>query len=313
MKKAVKLGIIGAGYWGSLLIKKFSLVPEAKLTVICDIKKKEYKDVKIYKDYKQVLKNNLVDAVVVATPVLTHYEIVKDSLIAGKHVFVEKPLVTKLQQASGLFDLAKRKNLILMTDYTYLYHPAIQKIKTMIDQKELGEILFIKSIRMGLELFPKGVDVIWDLAPHDISLVTYFLGKKPIKISTKTQALINKDTNDAALINLSFAKTQEARILISWLSPIKVRLLIIGGTKNTVVFDEVSDTKLQIFKTTINKSYPKHNIFQVKKKEKGIPFDKTEPLLLSCKDFLNSVIKNKEPVSGKNISLKTIEILEKIK
>lgn len=310
MQKAINLGIIGIGYWGSLLVKKFSSLPRVNLPVVSDLKK-TYPGIKTVRNYKKILENTNVDAVVVATPVLTHYEITKDALLAGKHVFVEKPFVKTSKQTRELVMLARRKNLVLMTNYIYLYHPAIQKIKKLIDSGKLGRILFVHSVRLGLELFPKGVDVIWDLAPHDVALIYYLLGKKPSKITLEKSALINKNTPDTAFINFSFSNNLATQIMISWLCPTKVRHFAVGGTKGTVVFDETRQDKLLFFNTKVDKSFGKHKIFQPEREGKKIPFSDKEPLIAACSDFINSITSKREPLAGAEISIKTVEILEK--
>lgn len=319
MAKTINLGIIGVGYWGSLLVKKFSSLPQAKVLAVADLEKnrlaeikKLFPNIETTTKYKDLLTNRSIEAMVVATPILSHYKIARDCLIAEKHVFAEKPLVQNSKQAKELCRLAKRKKLVLMTDYIYLYHPAVQKMKQLTEKGKLGKPLFIQSVRLGLELFPKGVDVIWDLIPHDVALMTYFLNKKPRKIFLETNALVNQDTADTAFINFSFSKNLAAQIMISWLSPTKVRHFAIGGTKGTLVFDETREDKLVFFDTQIDK-FGSHKIFQPSKKAKQVAFPNKEPLISACLDFVNSIARKKEPLAGKEISLKTVEILEKIK
>lgn len=319
MAKQVNLGVVGVGYWGSLLIKKFSSLPNTRVSMVADLNskrlqeiKKSFPKIKTTTKYQDVLKNTSINGVVIATPVLSHYKITKKTLLANKHVFVEKPLTRTLKQAKELARIAKKKNLTIMIDSTYLYHPAVQKIKKMIDSGKLGKIMFIQSVRLGLELFPKGVNVIWDLAPHDIALVYYLLGKKPKKISSKTNTLINEDTADTAFINLEFSKNLMAQIIISWLSPAKVRHFAVGGTKGTVVFDETREDKLLFFDTKIDK-FGKHKIFQPNRIGKSVSFSDKEPLILVCQDFINSITGKKKPLAGAELSVKVTEILEKIR
>ncbi|KPJ70434.1 hypothetical protein AMJ51_01915 [Microgenomates bacterium DG_75] len=319
MTKKINLGIIGVGYWGSLLVKKFSSLSQVKVLSVADLQKnrlaeikQQFPHIKTTTKYEELLTSSSIKAIVVATPVSFHYKIARDCLLAGKHVFVEKPLVQTSKQAKELCSLAKRKKLVLMTDYIYLYHPAVQKMKQLIEKGKLGRLLFIQSVRLGLELFPKGVDVIWDLIPHDVALTTYFLNKKPKKITCQINSLVNQDTADTAFINFSFSKNLATQIMISWLSPTKVRHFVIGGTKGTLVFDETREDKLVFFDTKIDK-FGFHKIFQPSKKAKKVTFPNKEPLISACLDFVNSITRKKEPLAGKDISLKTVEILEKIK
>lgn len=318
MSKIINLGIIGVGYWGSRLAGKFNSLPYTQVSLAADLKKarlsqikKQLPKIKTTTNYKEIVANPSVHGIIIATPVKSHYQVTKDCLLAGKHVFVEKPLSQTVNQAKELVNLAKRKKLVLMTDYTYLYHPAVQKMKELMEKGKFGKILFIQSVRLGLELFPKGVDVIWDLAPHDIALIYYLLGKKPRRITVRGNALINKDSADTAFINLLFSKNLVAQVMISWLSPTKVRHFAIGGTKGTLVFNKTKKDKLLFFETKIDR-FASHKIFQPAQKGIKIPFPNQEPLLLACQDFVNSIIKEKEPLTGKNISRKTVEILQSV-
>ena len=320
MTKQISLGVIGVGYWGSLLVKKFSSLPNTSVLMVADLNskrlqeiKKSFPKIKTSTKYQDVLRDISIDGVVIATPVLTHYKIAKDALLAEKHIFVEKPLTKTLKQTKELLKIARKKNLIIMIDSIYLYHPAVQEIKKMIDSGKLGKIMFIQSVRLGLELFPKGVNVVWDLAPHDIALITHLLGKKPKKISLKKSSLVNKDTVDTAFINLEFSKNLIAQVMISWLSPAKVRHFAVGGTKGTIVFDETREDKLLFFDTKIDKSFGKHKIFQPDRIGKPVLFPDKEPLILVCQDFVNSIIGKREPLAGTELSVKVIEILEKIR
>ncbi len=319
MTKQINLGIIGVGYWGSLLVKKFSSLPNTRVSMVADLNskrlqevKKSFPKIKTTTKYQNILRDISIDGVIIATPVLTHHKIAKDALLAEKHIFVEKPLTKTLKQTRELLRIAKKKNLTIMLDSTYLYHPAVQEIKKMIDSGKLGKIMFIQSVRLGLELFPKGVNVIWDLVPHDIALITHLLGKKPKKISLKKSSLVNKDTADTAFINLEFSKNLMAQVMISWLSPAKVRHFAVGGTKGTIVFDETREDKLLFFDTKIDK-FGKHKIFQPDRIGKPVPFPDKEPLILVCQDFINSINRKKEPLAGAELSVKVTEILEKIR
>lgn len=353
MAGTVNLGVIGAGYWGSKLIKKFSSLGNVKISTVADLDKNRlfpiknsFPKIKTVIDYKQVTNDNNINAIVIATPVSTHFRVAKEALLSGKNVFIEKPLSQTLKSAKELTNIARKNKLTITTDFTYLYHPAIQKIKEMITRGKLGKILFIQSVRMGLELFPKGVDVVWDLAPHDISIILYLFDKMPKKINIFKNGIINKDTPDTSFINLNFSGKLSAQIINSWLSPVKVRHFVIGGTRGTLVFDETKTSQLLFFNTEIEKynkprihsnkiksfiknieiSNPenlpsnkqdfavrgKHRIFQPSQKGKKISFQNQEALLEICQNFINS-IKNRELTDQKtDLSLKTVEILEKL-
>lgn len=317
--KEIESAIIGCGYWGSKLLDKFSSLPNTKVSGASDIKEERLREVQqkhpevdTQLDYRVLLEDNRIKAIVVATPIASHFQLTKDALKAGKHVFCEKPLATTLKEAKELDELAKRDGLILMTDSTYLYHPAIQKIKELVKAGKLGRILFVQSLRLGLELFPKGTDVVWDLSPHDVSLTLYLMEKMPEKISLSGNSLINKGVNDTAFINLSFSENQAAQIMVGWLSPIKIRHFVVGGTEGTVLFDETRKNKLLLFDTNIEK-IGNHNIFQPTGSEVAIPYPNQEPLALVCEDFISSIITKKEPLAGGEISVKTVQVLERIK
>jgi len=259
----LKVGIIGCGYWGTHLIRNFISSPNWEVVGICDIntsqldkQKSLYSWLNIFTDYNLLLSDTSIDAIVIATPVFSHYEIAVKSLNAGKHVWVEKPLTFTAEQSEVLVKLADDKKLILNVDHTFIYTPAVKKMKEIIDSGELGEILYFDSVRVNLGLFQHDVNVIWDLAPHDISILAYCLDKKPISVNAVGKCLVRyneKEHENIAYMTVNFDDRTIAHFHVNWLSPIKIRKIIIGGTKKMLVFDDMQPTeKIKVYDSGVN-------------------------------------------------------------
>src|SRR5579862_3586979 len=234
MSKEIKVGVVGCGYWGPNLVRNFRSLPDCQLKMMCDISKDRlkhltslYPDVEGESNYDHMLNGVGLDAVVVATSVKHHYPMAKAALLAGKHTFIEKPMASSSEQCSELVDIAKRNGLVLMVGHTFLYSPAVRKIKEIVDRGDLGEIRYICARRLNLGLFQKDINVAWDLAPHDISIILHLLEEQPESISCQGSSHVNKSIEDVTMMYLTFSKNRCAFIQNSWLDPKKVRQMTV--------------------------------------------------------------------------------------
>lgn len=254
----LKVAVVGCGYWGSHLLRNFNNSEKWELVYLCDIDREhldkisnKFPNKKVTDNYKDILKDNEIDAVVIATPSNTHFKIAYDSLAAGKHVWVEKPFTQNTNDAFKLVELAKEKNLVINVDHTYIYTNAVKKIKEIIDSGELGDIIYIDAIRINLGLFRHDENVLWDLAPHDISMISYLNPVRPKSISATGNAYYkysNKKLEESAYITIKYEDNSIAHINVNWLSPVKIRQVIIGATKKMLVFDDMQTVeKIKIY------------------------------------------------------------------
>ncbi len=230
--------VIGCGYWGPNLIRNFSAIPDCKMNSCCDLDQKKldrmrslFPQIRVTADYKDIIETKEIDAVAIATPVYTHHKLAKECLQANKHVLVEKPLASSREECIDLIETAKEMDRILMVGHTFEYTAAVNKIKDILTTGELGEILYLSSLRLNLGLFQPDINVVWDLAPHDISILLYLLGKEPITVNGQGKAHFVEDIEDVATATLHFNNGEIAFLHQSWLDPCKVRKMTIVGTK----------------------------------------------------------------------------------
>lgn len=248
------IGVIGYGYWGPNLVRNFANVDGATVTFISDTNQASLKRaqlahprIRTTPSDCEVIHSPKVDAIAIATPVSTHFALAKRALANGKHVFVEKPFTTSVAHAEELIELAEQKNLKIMVDHTFLFTGAVKKIKQLIDEDILGRLFYFDSIRINLGLLQKDSNVVWDLAPHDLSIMDYLIGSNPIAIAATGTAHIN-GFEDVAYVTVFYPDNLIAHISINWLSPVKIRMTMIGGQKKMLVWNDlVSDEKLKIY------------------------------------------------------------------
>ena len=318
----VRVGIIGLGYWGPNLLRNFSQHPNANVYGICDIDASKVDKVSAkYKgisftttDYKELLKKN-IDLVAIATPPETHHEIAKEALIAGKHILVEKPFTRTTREAEELIELAEKKNLKIFVDHTFVFHPVVRKIKEIIDSGELGEVYYFDSERINLGLLQTGVNVIWDLAVHDFSIICYlFPDINFVKINAFGSKHIHPYYEDIAHVMLEGDNGFIAHIHVSWLSPVKIRKTIIGGRNKMLWWDDIHPFEnLKIYDSRIDINLGEEDPFHpqyIKGSITTIAIEKYEPLYREVQNIVD-VIKNgsKPDVDGYE-GLKVVRILE---
>jgi predicted dehydrogenase len=255
----IKFGVVGYGYWGPNVVRNLDRLDETKVVAVCDKSPaaqrkvaKAYPDVRVTDDPAELMSSPDIDAIAVVTPVWTHYELAKAALQNGKHVFVEKPFTSNAAQAQELIELAARKNLKIMVDHTFLFTGAVQKIKQLLQDNALGKLYYYDSTRVNLGLFQHDVNVVWDLAPHDLSIIDHLIQRTPEAISATGQTHLNGH-EDVAFLTLYFPDKIIAHINVNWLSPVKVRTTLIGGEKKMLVWNDLeADEKIKIYDKGVN-------------------------------------------------------------
>ncbi len=246
----IRVGVIGFGYWGPNLVRNFNAIENAEVLWVADLKEERrvlaqrlYPHIQVTDNPDEVIRDPRVDAVLIATPIFAHYELAKKALQEGKHVLVEKPLTARSEEAEELVELADQKNLVLLVDHTFIYTGAVQKIKELVESGDLGRILYFDSIRVNLGLFQPDVNVLWDLAPHDLSILEYLLDLKPEGVVATGASHYNPDLENIAYLTLYYPNEVIAHVNVSWLAPVKIRLLVLGGTKKMVVYDDTEPSE----------------------------------------------------------------------
>src|SRR3954451_18221803 len=321
--RPVGIGVVGFGYWGPNLVRNFANSESSRVLAVSDLdpaklalSRRLYPTVVTTPDFRELLKHGAIEAIAIATPVHTHYELAMTALQAGKHVFVEKPLAPTSDQARRLIDEADRRNLILMVDHTFLYTPAVQKIHELLLEGALGDVYYYDSIRSSLGLFQSDVNVIWDLAVHDISIIQYILNEEPIAVSATGSSHVAGAPENMAHITLFFQSTCVAHVSVNWLSPIKVRQTFIGGSRKMIVYDDVEPTeKIKIYDKgiTLNGSPEKAHQLRIgyRAGDMWAPHIPTkEALQTEVEHFVDCLRNGKRSISSGLSGLRVVEILE---
>jgi len=318
----IKIGILGYGYWGPNLVRNFYGNKKFQIVKIADSRQERLDTVK--RNYPQVettlypddiINDSLIDAVAIATPVFTHFKFAKASLVQGKHVLLEKPMTSASHEAEELIELAEKRKLSLMVDHTFLYTAAVQKMKQLIDDDMIGKVKYLDSTRINLGLFQPDINVLWDLAPHDISILTHLISEKPYSLNATGVSHTNNGMENIAFLTINFESGLIAHFNCSWASPVKIRLMLIGGDKKMVVFNDLEPTeKIKIYDTgyTVKTDEEKRRLLvDYRTGDIFIPkTPSTEALALMAEDFAQSILNNKQPVSDFNSGLSVIKILE---
>ena len=317
------IGVVGLGYWGPNLARNIAEHPRSQLSWLCDANTDalsaavvRHPSVRTTTEYEEMLADPELDAVAIVTPVSTHHELAAAALGAGKHVFVEKPLATSSVQAVDLIDKAERSKLVLMPGHTFLYSPPVMKIKELLDAKALGEIYFITMSRVNLGLHQPDVSVVWDLGPHDFSILRFWLGELPVEVSAMTRDCLLPNTPDVAFVNMRFASGAIAHLELSWLSPSKLRRTAIVGSDKMLVYDDLSTEPIRIFDSGAELPDPEtFGEYRFSYRTGDIVSPKvegTEPLSLEIGDFCAAVLDKTPLRSSAEIGLDVIRAIEAV-
>jgi predicted dehydrogenase len=317
----VKFGVIGYGYWGPNVVRNLDRLEEADVVAVCDKSPaarrkvaKAYPDVRVTDDAAELMSSTEIDAIAVVTPVWTHYELAKAALQNGKHIFVEKPFTSNAAQAQELIELAARKNLKIMVDHTFLFTGAVQKIKQLLHEGALGKLYYYDSMRVNLGLFQHDVNVVWDLAPHDLSIIDYLIQQTPEAISATGQTHLNGH-EDVAFLTLYFPDKVIAHINVNWLSPVKVRTTLIGGEKKMLVWNDLeADEKIKIYDKGVNIKSREglYNLLvHYRSGDMWSPqIEQVEALTREMAYFVECIVKDKKPMNDGEAGLRVVRMLE---
>lgn len=325
----IKVGVIGCGYWGPNLVRNFIRIPESQVKYGCDLDEEKlgriknlYPHIEVTKSYQKILDDPELDAVAIATPVHTHFALAKKALEAGKHILVEKPLAQSAGEARELVNLAHMKDRVLMVGHTFLYTAAVRKLKELIDSHELGNILYISSQRRNLGLFQEDINVVWDLAPHDVSVILYLLDeaidKKECDIIATGQSHFISGNEDVAFITLNFCQKIAVNLHLSWLDPLKIRNMTVIGSKKMVVYDDIEALeKIKIYDKGVLGPDPHEGFgeFHLSYRYGDITIPRLrqeEPLKVELSHFLDCITNGKKPLSDGENGYQVVKIVEKI-
>jgi predicted dehydrogenase len=319
-EKIVNVGIVGLGYWGPNLLRNFSLAKQCKVKYGCDLSdallkkfSQQYHFVKFVNDYQILLDDKELDAVLIATPVSTHFPLAKLALEHGKHVLVEKPMATNTKECNQLIELAKKNNRTLLVDHTFLYTGAVRKIKELINKNELGKLTYFDSERINLGLIQSDSNVIWDLAPHDIAIMNYlFEGHIPESVFAIGTRHVNNKFEEMAHVTVKYSSGLVGHLHVSWLSPVKIRKILVGGDKKMILYNDIEPSeKIRIYDkgvycdeiTSFKPAYRSGDVL--------IPtLDNSEALLVEANHFVQCVLGKEKPISDGKSGLEVVRILE---
>ncbi len=317
----LRIGVIGYGYWGPNIVRNFHGQDQSQVVCVCDQSAKSlqrvkhtYPGMRVSTDAKDVLTAPDVDVVAIVTPVKTHYELTKAALENGKHVFVEKPFTPTAAQAEELIELAERKNLQIMVDHTFLFTGAVRRIRQFVEDGTLGKLYYYDSTRVNLGLFQHDVNVIWDLAPHDLSIMDYVIDEKPEAIVATGQGHLNGLAN-IAFLTLYYPNNVIGHINVNWLSPVKVRTTLIGGEKKMLVWNDVEvDEKIKIYDKGVDKSNAEGRYQLLVSYRSGDMWapkvEQVEALKIEANYFVDCILNNKKPINDGVAGLRIVRILE---
>lgn len=319
----IKIGLIGYGYWGPNLARNFNNNPDLELAAICDFSPDRLKsagslfpNVKLLNETESLFNDNTVDAVAIATPVSTHYDLAQKAFNSGKHVWLEKPMTETVEQGEKLIEMAEKKGKVLIVDHTFIYTGAVRKIKELVDKGELGDMIYYDSTRVNLGLFQQDVDVIWDLAPHDISIMDFLMPYKKLTVSATGSNYYGNKVIPKALLTIYMENNIIAHINVSWVSPVKIRQTLIGGSNKMILYDDnhpsekikVYDSGVEMFKT---KEDLYHMQVQYRVGDMWAPkVENLEALALETEHFVECIKEQKTPITDGKAGLEVVKILE---
>ncbi len=316
----VHVGVAGLGYWGPNLVRNLSEIPAAEAAWMCDVRPgaleklgRRFPAVRRTQDFDEMLDDPQLDAVAVVTPVATHYDLAMRALEAGKHVFVEKPLASSAGEARELIRTAQERDLVLMPGHTFLYSPSVNRIRDLIASGELGNIYFISMSRVNLGIHQSDVSVIWDLGPHDFSILLYWLGERPRRMVSMGRACVMPGQEDVAFINCEFGSGAVAHIELAWLAPSKLRRTTVVGSRKMVVYDDCSNEPVRIYDSSVMPRNPESFGEYLNYRTGDIVsphIDLSEPIALQMEDFCRAIRTGSTPRSSAQLGLDVVQMIE---
>jgi predicted dehydrogenase len=318
--RPLSLALVGLGYWGPNLLRAATELEDVELTTLCDVDTarlapyaRRYRHLRLSTNFEEVLADDSVDAVILATPIATHHRLVKQALEAGKHVLVEKPMAGNTSDAEELIELADATQLILMPGHTFLYSPPVVSIKQMLDRDELGDVYFVTSTRVNLGIHRSDASVIQDLGPHDFSILCYWMGT-PHQVRAVARDSVVPGTWDVAFIDLVYPSGTLVRLEISWLAPTKLRRTVLAGRRAMVVYDDTSIEQLRVFDCGVDlvepQNFGEHRLSYRIGDVLSPRLDNTEPLRLELADLAESIRTGRQPRSHMRLGLDVVRMIE---
>lgn len=322
------IGVIGCGYWGPNLIRNFAENRRAQVRWLCDLDAerlnavgRRYPSAFVTSDYRELLRDPELDAIVIATPVATHFPFAKEALEAGKHVLVEKPFTASVREAETLVEIARLAGRTLMVDHTFVYTGAVRKIKEIIESGEIGDLLYFDSTRINLGLFQNDINVVWDLAPHDLSIMDFVVGREPEAVLATGSCHIEKGIENIAYVMLKFSDPFIAHFHFNWLSPVKIRHTLIAGSRKMIVYDDIEPTeKVRIYDSGVtanrntdnsDKEAAYQTLVSYRTGDVWVPkLDATEALHYVCDEFLTAISTGRQPLTNGTAGLRVVRLLE---
>ena len=319
----ISVGVIGYGYWGPNLARNFAEIDETALGAVSDLSesrlglvRRRFPGCRICVDYRDILNDPGIDAVAVATPVSSHYTITLEALAAGKHVLVTKPMAGNSQQALLMIEEARRRGLVLMVDHTFCYTGAVRCIRELIRKGELGDILYYDSVRVNLGLFAHDVDVIWDLAVHDLSIMDHVLPSRPVEVSATGLSHFEGGHEDVSYVTLFFESNMIAHLHVNWMAPVKVRRTLLGGSRKMIVYDDLETSdKVKVYDKGVSMDGDAESIYRLRMSYRtgdmwAPRLDLTEALQAECRHFANCIEGGLTPDTDGTAGLEVVRVLE---
>lgn len=322
----IGVAVVGYGYWGPNLVRNFAELPDARLLTVCDLNRdrlamvqRRFPDVAVTDSFDDVLANPAISAVAIATPVSSHFRLAMSALMAGKHVFIEKPIASTAEEARRLVDEAARRNLVLAVDHTFIHTGAVAKMREIVEQS-LGEVYYYDSVRVNLGIFQRDASVLWDLAVHDLSIMDFVLPERPVAVSATGMSHVRGAPENIAYLNLLFPSRLIAHIHVNWLAPVKIRRTLIGGSSRMVVYDDLEPSeKIKVYDSGITLSdsgaTDPDNVYQAligyRTGDMWAPkLDAREALAVELAQFIRCVQTGQTPTADGRAGLRVVEILE---
>ena len=319
----IKVGVVGYGYWGPNIVRNFAELPDARVAWVCDLQperlarvRSRYPSTNVGTDCNELINDPSVDAVVIATPVRTHFELGMAALRAGKHLWIEKPLAATSEQAAWLIEEADRRGLTLMVDHTFVFTPAVQKMRELTRANELGDIRYYDSVRINLGMFQHDVNVLWDLAVHDLSIMDYVLDSPPVAVSATGLAHVEGTPENVAYLTMFFEETMIAHVHVNWLAPVKIRRTLLGGTRRMLVFDDLeASEKLKIYDRgiSVNPSPDNLTLMRIAYRTGDMwspQLALREALHIAARHFVDVITAKAAPISDGHAGLRIVKLLE---
>ena len=324
----ITVGVIGCGYWGPNLVRNFAENESAQLRWVCDADAgrlarvaRRYPSTRATNDCAQLFADPELDAVVIATPVATHYKFARAALEAGKHVLIEKPFTARLAEAEELIALAGRRGLTLMVDHTFIYTGAVRKIKEIVRSGDLGDLLYFDSVRINLGLFQRDINVVWDLAPHDLSIMDFIVERQPVALTATGSCHVEQGIENIAYVQLRFADSFIAHFHFNWLSPVKIRRTLIAGSRKMIVYDDIEPTeKVRVYDKGVTTTRRDEDMDQEAAYQTLVSYrtgdvwvpklDSTEALHYVCAEFLEAIAQRRPPLTDGTAGLRVVRLLE---